>query len=83
MDAIYYSVTVFYMWIYPVFYMLQKREREFLEYLQEKKIQAKADYRELLKETKQITYKSKKQMDDTDQHMKDIEAVLVVRHSSV
>jgi len=55
----------------------RKREREFLEYIQEKKIQAKADYRELLKETKQITYKSKKQMDDTDQHMKDIEAVLV------
>jgi len=35
----------------------QKKEKEFDDYLQERLIQAKADLRELLKETKLITYK--------------------------
>jgi len=37
--------------------VIQKREKEFDEYRQEKVVQAKLDYRELLKETKIITYK--------------------------
>ena len=36
---------------------LQRREKEFDDYLREKYVQAKADFRELLKETKLITYK--------------------------
>ena len=35
----------------------KKREKEFDDYLREKYVQAKADFRELLKETKLITYK--------------------------
>ena len=35
----------------------QKREREFNYYLEEKMVKAKAEFRELLKETKIITYK--------------------------
>jgi len=37
--------------------MMQKREKEFDEYRQERVVQAKLDYRDLLKETKIITYK--------------------------
>lgn len=36
---------------------VQKREREFDDFMQERLVQAKADLRELLKETKLITYK--------------------------
>jgi transcription elongation regulator 1 len=54
----------------------RKREKEFAEYLQEKMTQAKADFRELLKETKVITYKSLKMIEESDQHLKDVENVL-------
>jgi transcription elongation regulator 1 len=54
----------------------RKREREYDDYLQEKMVQAKADFRELLKETKTITYKSLKMIEDSDQHLKDIELIL-------
>ena len=37
--------------------LMQKREKEFDEYRQERVVQAKLDYRDLLKETKTITYK--------------------------
>jgi len=40
-----------------LYVLLQKREKEFDDYLREKYVQAKADFRELLKETKLITYK--------------------------
>jgi len=36
---------------------MQKREKEFEEFRQERVVQAKLDYRDLLKETKVITYK--------------------------
>lgn len=49
-----------------------------MDYIHEKIVQAKADFRELLKETKLITYKSKKVNEESDQHMKDVEATLVV-----
>jgi len=42
---------------YNVLSLVQKREREFDDFIQERLIQAKADLRELLKETKLITYK--------------------------
>ncbi|XP_055926376.1 transcription elongation regulator 1-like [Argiope bruennichi] len=50
-------------------------EKEFKEYLKDRLVAAKADFRELLKETKIITYKSKKLIEETD-HLKDIEKVL-------
>lgn len=36
---------------------LQKKQREFEDYIKDKHISAKADFRTLLKETKFITYK--------------------------
>ncbi|XP_059485677.1 transcription elongation regulator 1 [Neocloeon triangulifer] len=51
----------------------RKCEREFKEYLKDKLVAAKADFRELLKETKMITYKS---MSEGPQHLHDIEEVL-------
>lgn len=53
----------------------RKCEKEFKEYLKDKMVAAKADFRELLKETKIITYKSRKLIEDTD-HLHDIEKVL-------
>lgn len=54
----------------------RKREKEFSDYMHEKYVQAKADFRELLKETKLITYKSKKLIEESDSHLKDIEKIL-------
>ncbi|XP_022091695.1 transcription elongation regulator 1-like isoform X2 [Acanthaster planci] len=54
----------------------RKREREFSEYIKEKYLQAKMDFRTLLTETRIITYKSKKLIQDSDQHLRDIEKVL-------
>lgn len=53
-----------------------KCEREFKEYLRDKLSVAKNEFRELLKETKIITYKSKKQMEESEQHLLDIVAIL-------
>lgn len=41
-----------------VVFCLQKRQREFEDYIKDKYITAKADFRTLLKETKFITYRS-------------------------
>ncbi|CAH2277125.1 transcription elongation regulator 1 isoform X2 [Pelobates cultripes] len=54
----------------------RKRQREFEEYIRDKHITAKADFRTLLKETKFITYRSKKLVQESDQHLKDVEKVL-------
>ncbi|KAL5022911.1 hypothetical protein ScPMuIL_002066 [Solemya velum] len=54
----------------------RKREKEFSDFLHEKYVQAKADFRELLKETKLITYRSKKMLEESDAHYKDIEKIL-------
>ncbi|XP_070540573.1 transcription elongation regulator 1-like [Ptychodera flava] len=55
----------------------RKREREFSDYLRDKFIAAKAEFRSLLKETKFITYKSSQLMKDTDgHHLSDIEQIL-------
>ena len=62
----------------------RKREREFTNFLSEKVVRAKTDYRELLKETKLITHKSKKILEENDcQHLKDIEKILQVRAGSL
>lgn len=54
----------------------RKCEKEFKEYLKDKMAAAKSDFRELLKETKTITYRSKKQIEESEQHLLDIQKVL-------
>ncbi|KAJ8338361.1 hypothetical protein SKAU_G00373270 [Synaphobranchus kaupii] len=54
----------------------RKKQREFEDYIKDKYITAKADFRTLLKETKFITYRSRKLMQESDQHLRDIEKVL-------
>jgi len=54
----------------------RKCEREFREYLKDRLLQAKNEFREFLRETKILTYKSKKMIDESDQHLQDIIAVL-------
>uniref|UniRef100_A0A8C2HJ42 Transcription elongation regulator 1 n=1 Tax=Cyprinus carpio TaxID=7962 RepID=A0A8C2HJ42_CYPCA len=54
----------------------RKRQREFGDYIKDKYILAKADFRTLLKETKFITYKSRKLMQESEQHLSDIETIL-------
>ncbi|KAG8237630.1 hypothetical protein J437_LFUL017399 [Ladona fulva] len=54
----------------------RKCEREFKEYIKDKLVAAKADFRELLKETKLITHKSLKMVQENEQHMRDIEDIL-------
>ncbi|NXC20277.1 TCRG1 regulator, partial [Corythaeola cristata] len=57
-------------------YLFLKKQREFEEYIRDKYITAKADFRTLLKETKFITYRSKKLIQESDQHLKDVEKIL-------
>jgi transcription elongation regulator 1 len=57
---------------------LQKTEREFRDYISDKQSAAKNDFRELLRETKIITYKSKQMISENAQHLMDIQAVLEV-----
>ncbi len=59
-------------------FSLQKTEREFRDYIADKQAAAKNDFRELLRETKIITYKSKQLIAENEQHLKDILAVLEV-----
>ncbi|RXN05897.1 transcription elongation regulator 1-like protein [Labeo rohita] len=54
----------------------RKKQREFEDYIKDKYITAKADFRTLLKETKFITYRSRKLIQESDQHLKDIEKIL-------
>ncbi|XP_054611170.1 transcription elongation regulator 1 isoform X2 [Dunckerocampus dactyliophorus] len=54
----------------------RKRQREFEDYIKDKYITAKADFRTLLKETKFITYRSRKLIQESDQHLKDVEKIL-------
>jgi transcription elongation regulator 1 len=54
----------------------RKCEREFKDYMRDKLANAKSEFRELLKETKIITYKSKKMIDESEQHLLDIVAIL-------
>ena len=54
----------------------RKCEREFKEYMKDRLTAAKNEFRELLKETKIITFKSKKLMEESEQHLLDIVAIL-------
>uniref|UniRef100_A0A8B9KJF6 Transcription elongation regulator 1 n=1 Tax=Astyanax mexicanus TaxID=7994 RepID=A0A8B9KJF6_ASTMX len=54
----------------------RKRQREFEDYIKDKHITAKADFRTLLKETKFITYKSRRLIQESEQHLIDIEKIL-------
>ncbi|XP_061595535.1 transcription elongation regulator 1 isoform X2 [Cololabis saira] len=54
----------------------RKRQREFEDYIKDKYITAKADFRNLLKETKFITYRSRKLIQESEQHLKDVEKIL-------
>lgn len=54
----------------------RRAEREFRDYVEDKLIEAKSEFKEFLKETKILTHKSKKLIDESDQHLQDIIAVL-------
>jgi len=54
----------------------RKREAEFTEYLKDKMIAAKADFRQLLKETHLINYRTKENMENHHKHLKEITDVL-------
>ncbi|XP_025093213.1 transcription elongation regulator 1-like isoform X2 [Pomacea canaliculata] len=54
----------------------RKREKEFNEYMHEKFVNAKTEFRELLKETKTITHKTKKAIEENENHLADIEKIL-------
>ncbi|KAJ9595282.1 hypothetical protein L9F63_027332 [Diploptera punctata] len=54
----------------------RKCEREFKEYIKDKLVPAKADFRELLQETKLINHKSLKLVQENEQHIHEIEEIL-------
>jgi len=54
----------------------RKREREFEEYIREKYVQAKADFRELLKENKLIDHTARKKLADNPDYMREIVSLL-------
>ena len=54
----------------------RRAEREFRDYVEDRLIQAKNEFKDFLKETKILTYKSKKLIDESDQHLQDIVAIL-------
>jgi len=54
----------------------RKREKEFGSYLDAKMINAKNNFKDLLKETKSITYRTKKTLEENEAHMKEIEDIL-------
>lgn len=51
-------------------------EREFEDYMKDRLSVAKNDFKQLLKETKLITYKTKKMIEESEQHLQDIIIVL-------
>lgn len=57
---------------------VQKREREFEEYIREKYVQAKGDFRELLKQTKLIDHSTRKKLAENPDYRKDIAKLLEV-----
>ena len=61
-----------------VYDVLQRREGEFDEYLRERYVTAKAEFRELLKETKLITHTSRAKLVESDTHLNDIIKILEV-----
>jgi len=58
------------------FFLLLKCEREFKDYLKDKLITAKTQFKELLQETKLITHKSLTLLRENQNHMQEIEDIL-------
>ena len=58
--------------------LLQRRELEYDEYLKDRLVKAKNEFKALLRETKTITYKSYAMFKESDKHEKDIIDVLKV-----
>ena len=56
----------------------QRREVEYDEYLKDRLVEAKNEFRALLRETKVITYRSYEMIKDSDKHHKDIIDILKV-----
>ncbi|CAI4232230.1 unnamed protein product [Auanema sp. JU1783] len=54
----------------------RKVERDFREWQDERRERIVKEFKELLRETKIITYKSKRLMEENEQHLKDIYAIL-------
>lgn len=54
----------------------RKREEEFNQYLRDKLADAKGDFRQLLKETHSLTHKTKKLVEESNKHLRDIEDTL-------
>jgi len=54
----------------------RKCEKEFNEFMKDKMVAAKADFRELLKESKFISYKTLKSVRESEPALKDLEATL-------
>ncbi|XP_077259169.1 transcription elongation regulator 1 isoform X1 [Temnothorax americanus] len=54
----------------------RKCEKEFKEYIKDKLVAAKADFRELLQETKLITDKTYKKVQENSSHLAEIEEIL-------
>ncbi|XP_017887706.1 transcription elongation regulator 1 isoform X4 [Ceratina calcarata] len=54
----------------------RKCEKEFKEYIKDKLVAAKADFRELLQETKLITDKTYKKVQENNAHLAEIEEIL-------
>ncbi|MCP9263619.1 Transcription elongation regulator 1 [Dirofilaria immitis] len=54
----------------------EKTERDYKEWMEERKEAVMKDFKDLLKETKIITYKSLKMIQENEQHLRDILAVL-------
>ncbi|CAF0783715.1 unnamed protein product [Didymodactylos carnosus] len=54
----------------------KKKEKEFDEYIKERYLDAKNEFKELLQETKNITHKSLQMINESDQHLREIETTL-------
>ena len=61
-------------------FSFQRREAEYDEYLKDRLVEAKNEFRALLKETKAISYRSYEMIKETDKHHKDIIDVLKVQY---
>lgn len=61
---------------YTKFASSERCEREFRDYIKDKLVAAKGNFKELLQETKLITHKSLSQLRENENHMLEIEEIL-------
>lgn len=73
-------IVILSLFIFSIFNLsvIQKTERDYKEWMEERKEAVMKDFKDLLKETKIITYKSLKMIQENEQHLRDILAVLEV-----